>query len=247
MPSQNNKLFRRCVIITAYLHGFIKDCLQINEDDYIICADGGYDLAVAENICPHMVLGDFDSAHKNSPLHQLASNHEGEWDSENSLPKIIKFPVEKDDTDTMLALKHGVDLGFRNIIIIGGIGGRLDHTIANLHALSYFLDYTPSDGEKETTTPSIWLLGQKNKVTLIQSEELIIHKQFPLRAGDFKLSLLSYTEQCTGISISGVQYPLKNATLTQSFPLGVSNEVLEGSVATISVKQGKLLVILSTD
>lgn len=253
MISDSNNNFNRCVIITAYLQGSIKDCLHLNNDDYIICVDGGYDLALAENISPHIVIGDFDSSSKNSPVFSISaydSSHTTTYDGshkENNSPEIVRLPVEKDDTDTMMALKHGIHMGFTNIILIGGVGGRLDHTIANLQALSYFLDHAPLGDSVDIPKPSIWLLGKKNKVTLIQSQKIIIGDQFPLRRDDSKLSLLSFTQQCTGITISGVKYPLKNATLTQSFPLGVSNEVLEGSVAKVSVDQGKLLVILSTD
>ncbi|MEA4987868.1 MAG: thiamine diphosphokinase, partial [Anaerovorax sp.] len=102
---------KRCIIITAYLKKSIRQSLRIHDDDFIICADGGYELAKKEGIVPHIVIGDFDSG--NAP----------EKDSET----VIHVPAEKDDTDTLLCLKYGIETGFHVFGIVGGIGGRLDH------------------------------------------------------------------------------------------------------------------------
>lgn len=229
--------FTRCIVITSYLDGLIKDCIQLNSTDYIICADGGYDLAKKESIVPHLIIGDFDS--------MVAKDI---WiEAETGLTEIVKVPSEKDDTDTMLCVKHGLEMGFHQMIILGGIGGRLDHTLANLQALSYFVDTCSSQANLSGKEKSIWLLSNKNKATLIENEEISITQEFPIRNRQSKLSLVSYSEKCIGTTITNVKYPLKEATLTHSVPLGISNEFLGDSPVTIKVLDGKLLILLSID
>ena len=90
-----------------------------NSDNFIIAADGGFDILLKKNAAPDLLLGDFDSISK--------------------LPKcdnIMKFPVEKDYTDTFLAYEEGTKRGYRNFVIYGGMGGRIDHTIANIQTLA---------------------------------------------------------------------------------------------------------------
>lgn len=206
---------KRCIIITAYLEKPIRQSLRLHEDDFIICADGGYDLAKKEGIIPHIVIGDFDSG------------KEPDGVPEN----VIHVPVEKDDTDTLLCLKYGIQRGFQVCGIVGGIGGRLDHTIANLQALSYGCDLGKY----------VVLLNGDNIVTLLNPGKM----QFSKREG-YKLSLFSYTEYCKNVTIKGVKYPLTNALLDHSFPIGISNEILADK-AELSFDKGKLLVMLSKD
>lgn len=184
------------------------------EDDYIICADGGYRYAKAEGICPDIVIGDFDSM-ADEPV-----------DSQ-----VIRLQTEKDDTDTLVCLNHGIEKGFDTFVILGGLGGRLDHTIANLQVISHAID----------KKKSIWIIDGKNRATMIDSGSLILEKE-----EDVKVSLFSFTEVCVGVNISGVKYPLRDHLLSQSFPLGISNEFVEDQ-AQIGVLAGKLLIILSQD
>jgi len=116
-------LLRRCVIIPAWAPDGIRDVVDLQPDDFILCADGGYNLAMRENISPNAVIGDFDS------LEQAPEN----------LPEgcqIVQAAREKNETDTFLCLSYGMQAGFRSFIVAGGIGGRLDHTLANLQLLA---------------------------------------------------------------------------------------------------------------
>ena len=177
--------------------------------DYIIAADGGYEHCLAAGLRPHLLLGDFDS------LSALPSQE-----------TIQKYPVEKDDTDTMLALKTGLSLGFHTFHIYGGTGGRMDHTIANLQALSY-LAHEGAQG---------FLYDEGFVFTALRNGALSL----PARSqGIFSLFCLG--PDAHGVSIRGGQYPLENGTLTASFPLGVSNH-FQGQPVEIQVKDGCLLV-----
>ncbi len=218
----------RCIIITSFLQGSIRDCLQILEDDYILCADGGLDLAIAEKIRPHMVLGDFDSAKGNIP---------------KDYP-VIQVSSDKDETDTLLCLQHGLGLGYENFIILGGMGGRFDHTLANLQMLSYLIDSAPKDKD----TFHICLLDELTYVTLIENSSVVLLKEqfsnsYSNDEYNLYLSVFSYSDKCTGVTITGAKYPLQNAILTSSFPLGVSNSFLEDSLE-ISCASGKLIIMV---
>lgn len=211
---------QRCIIITSYNDGLIKDCFDLRPDDFIICADGGYALALAEGIVPHLVMGDFDSFRG----------------TVSKGIKTVRVAAEKDDTDTMLCLKAGLSQGFHEFIICGGIGGRLDHTIANLQAIAYALD----------CGKPLWIHSGTHKATMIDGGHITITSCQELKSKGFKLSIFSFSAECTGVSIKGAFYPLTDATLKNNFPLGVSNEFLEDTV-TISNTSGKLLIILAKE
>ena len=211
---------KRCVIITSFQSSALKDSFTFQEEDYIICADNGYSYAKLEGIKPNVVIGDFDSM--DSDLQDFNSTKECE---------IIRLAAEKDDTDTLFCLKYGIEQGFDEFFILGGLGGRLDHTVANLQTMSHAIDHQKS----------IWFLDGKNRATLRNPGKLLIQ-----RMAGFKISLFTFTDFCEDVCISGVKYPLHNCLLNNSFPLGVSNEFLVDQ-AQISHTSGKLLVILSKD
>ncbi len=188
-------------------------CLPVPEDAYIICADSGLHLAETLSLKPDLVLGDFDS---------LGAVPE-------SLPHMT-VPVEKDDTDTLLAARTALEKGFRDIRIYGAFGGRLDHTLANLQTLEFLRD----------AGADAVLIGTGNLAFLMNSGET---KRIPQREG-WSLSLFAWSQECTGVSASGVYYPLQNGTLTRAFPLGVSNRITADS-AEITCGSGRLLVICS--
>jgi thiamine pyrophosphokinase len=209
----NNKKVKRCVIITAYCKNKLRDCIDFNQDDFIICADAGHQLADAEGIKPDMIIGDFDSGAR------PATNGS----------RIIELPVIKDDTDTLSCLRYALSLKAKEIVILGGIGGRLDHTIANLQLLSFALE----------AGSSCMLTDGDNIVTMVSSGKYRIKR----REG-YTLSLFAFTNECTDVTVKGVQYPLYRAKLHNSFPLGVSNNITADS-AVISLEAGKLLIIQS--
>lgn len=206
---------RRCIIVTSYLTNPIRKSVKLQPDDYIICADGGYVHALREGIRPDVIIGDFDSAACPS----------------GEIGNIVVHPSEKDDTDTLLCLKYGIEKGFNVFGIIGGTGGRLDHTMANIQTLAYGLE----------RGKYVVMMDGTNIVTLVGPGTMVM----PRRCG-YKVSLLSYSEYCKGVSIRGVKYPLNQALLENSFPLGVSNEIV-GEEAIISLERGTLAVMLSKD
>lgn len=182
------------------------------ECDYIIAADKGYKTLKKADVEIDIAIGDFDSLG---------------YVPEDVIVKKLK--AEKDDTDTMTAVRYALDKGAEEILILGGAGGRLDHTVANLQTLS-FIAYHGALGK---------LIDETNEIMgLIPGEY-----KFQNRAGH-SLSTFSMTDEVTGLCENGVKYPLDNAVLTNKFPLGVSNEIVE-DFAVISFKSGILFVCLS--
>lgn len=203
---------KRCIVITAYNAGKIKDAVTITPDDLVVCADGGYDLAKKEGITPSVVIGDMDSTNEKA------------YDC-----PAVTAPAEKDETDTLLCIMHGIKQGFSDFVIVGGIGGRLDHTMANLQLLSYCADKGVSARIADADTDVFMVSNGRLNVAAKEG---------------FKLAVFSYTEKCRGVSVSGTKYTLKDAELTQSFPVGVSNEFAQDE-AIIEVKDGKLFVMVA--
>lgn len=214
----------RCIIITSYQSAILKESWEFRAGDFILCADGGYSHARKAGLTPHVVIGDFDSIDYDSIENDLISSGMTEC-------RIIRVAAEKDDTDTMICVKYGIEHSFDEFFILGGLGGRLDHTIANLQTMCYAVEQGKT----------IWFLDGKNRATLRAPGSLTVEVQ-----KDYKISLFAFGESCDGVSISGVKYPLKNHLLKNNFPLGVSNEFLEKN-AEISHKSGKLLIVLSQD
>ncbi len=200
-----------CIIAGGELHGDI----VIPEDALLICADSGYRHAKRLGLHPDILLGDFDSF--TDPLPEDC--------------EILRFPVEKDETDTMLAVYCGRDRGCWDFRIYGALGGgRLEHTIANIQMLHHMalagLQGSLLDGD---TLVTVQLPGTC---------------RYPDRGGYF--SLFSLTDACGGLTVSGTKYPLENAILKNSFPLGVSNQIL-AQEAVVTLGSGVLLVIQGKD
>lgn len=157
----------------------------------------------------------------------------GDFDSLGYVPKsdcsIMQFKPEKDDTDLMIALKEAIKLGFKDILIYAALGGRLDHTFASIQTLAYALEH----GAKAQ------LVSESDIAELFVPGEYIIK-----RKEGYSLSLFSFSEKVTGLTIKGAKYEVTDVDLEYSFPLGVSNEIVEAEAA-ISFRSGRLLVIQS--
>ena len=182
---------------------------EIGPEDYTIAADGGLRHTNTLGITPDEVLGDFDSL--------------------GYVPEASTvYPVEKDDTDTMLAVRRGLELGYRRFEIYGGLEGkRLDHTVANFQTLG-FLAENGAVG---------FLIGKEHLCCCFKNASLT----FPPRArGDFSLFCLG--KDAKGVTIKNLYYEAEDITLTSFFPLGVSNHFTE-KPAEITVKDGTLLAI----
>ena len=179
------------------------------KDDFIIAADGGLVHLQKLNISPNEILGDFDSLGYTPTDAQV-------------------FPVEKDDTDAMLAVRRGLSLGYREFVLYGSLDGpRLDHTVANFQVLQFLADR------------GAWgyLVGKNQIVTVVKDGSLV----FPESAEGI-LSVFCLGADAEGITLENLYYPLENGKLTSGFPLGVSNHFV-GRQAKITVKNGSLLVI----
>lgn len=160
---------------------------------------------------PDLLLGDFDS------MEQPAD-----------FSRVRRVPVEKDDTDTMLAIKTALEHGCGTVYLYGGTGGRrLDHTLANLQSLLY-LRRRGARG---------YLYDDDFVWTVLENETLSIQKE--VEWGLFSAFCLG--DRAEGIDETGFQYPLRDAVLTPEFPLGVSNHILENT-ASITVRRGVLAV-----
>ena len=179
--------------------------------DYVIAADRGFDSLLAYGVMPDLAVGDFDSLG-----HQ--PNH----------PNVIQLPAEKDDTDMVFALRQGLELGYRRFLLLGGVGGRLAHTLGNLE----LLDWLTCHGAQG------FLAGEKTAATCIRDGSSIT---FPDYMTGY-LSVFCNSGMAEGVTLSNLKYPLENDTLSSSFPLGVSNQFV-GQSARVSVQKGSLLLI----
>ena len=181
----------------------------IGEADYLLAADGGLLHLQKLNLTPHGIIGDFDS------LGYIPTGAQ-------------VFPVEKDDTDAMLAARKGLELGFREFLFYGSLDGkRLDHTIANFQTLQFLHDRGATG----------YLIGKDYIVTVAGEETL----EFPAASTGI-LSLFCLGPDAEGITLENLHYPLNNGILTSGFPLGVSNHFI-GKSARITVKKGSVLAL----
>ncbi len=145
--------------------------------------------------------------------------------------KMIVLPARKDDTDTAVCLQEGRKRGFREFRVGGGLGGRLDHTVANLQLAAD----CALRGER------MWLCDAQNLATVLAPGSYALPWMM-----NRKLSLLAFTDQVTGVSLRGTEWPLENAVLENRCPLGISNEWKETS-AILSFESGLLSVFFSGD
>ncbi|MGI5963934.1 MAG: thiamine diphosphokinase [Lawsonibacter sp.] len=178
--------------------------------DCVIAADRGYDSLMAYGVTPDLVVGDFDSL-------GYAPNH----------PNVIQLPKQKDDTDMVYALRRGLELGYRRFVLLGGVGGRLEHTFGNLQILDWL-----------TTQGAVgFLAGEKTVATALRNGCII----FPSSMSGY-VSVFCNSGTAQGVTLTGLKYPLAEYTMSGSFPIGVSNEFL-GTEASVSVKDGSLLLL----
>ena len=197
----------KCLIFCAA--GFDGLAEEIKTDDYILAADGGLLHTQALGLTPNGIIGDFDS---------LGYTPKGS----------TVFPVEKDDTDAMLAIKKGLELGYREFLLYGSLDGpRLDHTVANFQALTFLADRGATG----------YLIGKDYIVTCVKDGII----RFSANAAGI-VSVFCMGQDAEGVTIKGLQYPLEKGVLTAGFPLGVSNHFV-GKSAEISVEKGSLLVL----
>ena len=202
---------KRCVIVGgADIRKYSLVQEKHRADDYVIYCDSGLKHRQTLGAAPNLIVGDFDS-HENPHL----------------AVETIVLPCEKDDTDTVFAVKEALRRGFADFLLLGVVGGRLDHTLGNVAILMY-LDS----------------LGKKGRI-LDDYSEMEIVSGAPVSVGDgcAFFSLLSVGGSAQGVCITGAKYPLTDAEITCEYPYAVSNEVLPGHEAAVSVQSGRLLLI----
>ena len=190
-------------------------------DELIIAADSGYLLAQRCGVTPHILLGDMDSI------------ADGEGFDAAKIPDgvlVVKVPAEKNETDTALGVDTALDAGCREIYILGGLGGRFDHSLANLFLLGYISE---RGGEGVLT-------DGRNRVRYLESGKMRVERS------DFRYFSLISTGGSEGVSITGAKYPLSDAAITPGRQYAVSNEIAQGSdCAEVGVTHGPLYIIES--
>jgi thiamine pyrophosphokinase len=209
----------RCIIVGA--GDFFGLRRNPGHGDLLIAADAGLCNIAKCGLTPDIILGDFDSLDPDENIDLMG----GEAIKK---PEIVSFPIEKDDTDMMLAVKEGLSRGYTVYELYGGTGGRVDHLLANLQTLAY-LSCRGAAG---------WLYGENYAVTAISNG----HINFSARAGA-TVSVFAHGGPAEGVTLSGFKYILGGATLSPDFPLGVSN-IADSGNAFIEVTSGTLLVVI---
>lgn len=201
----------------CYIFGageYFSEKVTVSDDDFVIAADGGYNYTLKEGIIPDIILGDFDSL--------------------KDIPKganVLTYPKEKDETDTLIAIREGLEKGCTQFHIYGGTGGRFDHTIANIQCVAML-------SKKQIKA---YLYGEKYVLTAITNSKI----EFSEDEQGY-ISVFSFSEKALGVNEEGLKYSLKDATIMNDDPVGVSNEFC-GKQSKISVKEGTLIIVKSLD
>ena len=199
------------------------------KDVLVVAVDGGLPRLLAQEIEPDLVLGDFDSLDKKFRplLDQFGAAHP---------ERLLRLPCEKDDTDTVYAARMCLERGCTELLLYGALGGRLDHTFANLQTLAWLKKHG-ADG---------YLIGKTTMAAALCEETVFLPQDYE---GTF--SLFALDGQVTGVTLEGMKYPLNDAVMTNSFPIGVSNEVNRQTVrgtecgrASVTIRRGMALMIL---
>ncbi len=199
-----------CYIFAAGQYDDAKIDIINPNTSLIIAADGGYEYLKSVKILPSLVVGDFDSL--------------------GYIPKEVKtklHPSEKDETDLMLAVNEGFAAGYKQFIIYGALGGRLDHTIANIQLLSFISE----QGGRAVLC--------NNDISIAYLLNGTMHF-----SADYKgvISIFCIGRDAECVTISGLKYEVNDITVTAGYPLGISNEFI-GKEADISVLNGGLIII----
>lgn len=202
---------QRCVIVGgAGIHQYQRIRDSLRGDDWFVYCDGGLKHAEELGRKPDLIVGDFDSCEK------------PETDTET-----IVLPCEKDDTDTVYAVKEAVRRGFREFLLIGVVGERFDHTFGNISVLLYL----------DSLGIPACILDDYSEMRIISRETAEV------KGGCSWFSLLNISGTAKGITIRGAKYPLTDGEITSEYQFGISNEVLPGETACISVREGRLLLV----
>lgn len=188
--------------------------------DWIICCDGGMHHAKVLGITPDYIVGDFDSVRP-----EVLEEYR------NMGISIRQFPTHKNETDMQLGMLLALELGATELVLIGGIGDRFDHTLANAHLLLYLL----KKGVRGI------LVNEKNCVELIDKEVTLYGK-----AGDL-VSTIPLSMQVEGVTLEGLEYPLVDYDLALDDKLVAVSNVMTGTEAKVKIRKGYLFVMQTRD
>ena len=201
---------------------FVADYIEKFGSDIVIAADKGLDTCARSGIVPDIVLGDYDSTDMRGRVDELRSS--GVY--------VEVYPAEKDFTDTEAAVMCALEKGAEEIVILGATGGRLDHFLANLD-----LCLVPLRRGVRCT-----IVDERNEIRLLDRGITLCADE---AAGRY-VSLIPFTDCVSGVTLTGLKYPLLNADLVRGSSLGVSNEII-GEAARIDFREGILILVLSED
>ncbi len=213
-------MFHKCIVMGA---GELK--IQQPPDTgaaLVIAVDGGFTYCRRLGISPDFIVGDFDSVDSDGRQGIRAIRHQRQG-------CIVELSPEKDDTDMLAALKLGLEQGCREFYIYGGMGGRLDHALANIQCLLYLKNHGAVG----------YLIHGRETVQALQNESVYFQKG--MRG---TMSLFSLGRYAKGVTIRGMKYPLNDYTMSNDFPIGISNE-FSGEEAFVEVAEGELVCIVS--
>lgn len=209
----------KCIVIGA--GDLTMGEISRGEEDYVIAVDGGLSYCGILGVEPDKIIGDFDSVSE--------QEREAIRTLQEQMPELVmQIPCEKDDTDMLTALKYGLELGYTDFRIYAGTGGRFDHTLANIQCLLY-LKNRGAVG---------YLVDGTGMMLVIQNEA--VHFQKSLEG---YLSLFSLGKEAKGVTIRGMKYSLESYTLTNDYPIGISNEFI-GEESSIEVEDGELVCMI---
>ncbi len=217
-----NTLEPKCIIISA---GDMADIeIDIREGDFCIACDAGFLHAQRRGILPDLIVGDFDSL-KNCGEEAMRGVLEIR---QHDPDRIVELSVRKDDTDTLRAVRIGLEKGYKKFYFYGALGGkRFEHSFANIQTL-LFLKHHGARG---------YIMDLDGCVMIAENETIHFH-----RGNTGMLSVFALSEEAKGVTLKGLMYNMEKGTLSNDFPLGVSNEFQVDEEAEITVEDGTLLI-----
>lgn len=216
--AEDRTFMDRCIVIGA--GELTVPGIEVKDGDFVIAADAGFSHCERLGIEPDLIVGDFDSL-KEGDGEALEEIRRREPE------RILTLPSEKDDTDMLAAIRVGLEKGCWEFFLYGGLGGRLGHTIANIQCLNYLKERGASG----------YLTDASGLIQVAKNETI----RFEKRETGW-LSLFSLGEKAEGVTLRGLKYELTDAVVTNSFPIGVSNEFI-GKEAAVTVRNGTLLIL----
>ena len=225
-----NQTDRTCLIVTSRVDGAEQLNIDLSAYDAVICADRGLQVAEALDLLgdvPVYLIGDYDSGTPPTEAEQAAASG------------LVVLPTVKDMTDSEAAIDLAVSRGYDVIHVLGGLGGRFDHSMGNLGMLAKYVE--------DPRVKDLWFEDGQNRVFMKTPGTFRVPARGPENRFDY-FGLIAYSGAVEGLTITGAKYPLAGHTLTPDTTLGVSNEVAKDApFAEVSHTKGHLLVILSKD